>query len=33
MKDQKFNWDVGKIDQNFQKERFAPVYNANIFVK
>lgn len=32
-KDPKFVWDVGKIDQKLQKERYTPVYNEEAGVK
>ena len=28
-KDEKFKWEVGKIDQKLQKERYTPIYNQN----
>ena len=33
IKDQKFMWDVGKIDQHLQKNRYTPIYNSDIFVE
>lgn len=29
IKDEKFVWDVGKIDQKLQKERYTPIYNRD----
>lgn len=28
--DPKYVWNVGKIDQKVQKERYAPVYNKDV---
>lgn len=30
--DEGFKWDVGKIDQKLQKERYTPVYNKEVGV-
>lgn len=30
---EKFKWNVGKIDQQIQSERFTPIYKANVGVE
>ena len=32
IKDEKFMWDVGKIDQKLQKERYTPVYRHDVCI-
>jgi hypothetical protein len=32
-KDNKFKWNLGKIDQKMQAERYSPLYNKNVGIE